>query len=195
MHNTLELLFGSRTRANLLGWFFGHTEETGNARQLAEVLQEDAADLGREMALLEEAEILRSSRKGTLKHYRANTSCPFYQELKGLVLKTAGAAGQLRSALRALDGVSYALVYGPYAEGEEEAHSDIEVMIIGDIDLPRLDILMEELEKNLGRTIHYVVYEPQEFAAKKQAKNGFIMEVLQGQTIMLAGDRDALSAA
>lgn len=195
MHTTLELLFGSRTRANLLGWFFTHTEEIGNASQLASVLQEDADDLSREMALLEEAEILLSSRKGTLKHFRANPGCTFFQELKGLVLKTAGAAGQIKSVLRSLDGVVYALIYGSYAQGEEEPYGDIEVMIIGDIDLHRLDSLMDELEKNLRRTIHYVNYEPDEFAAKKQAKNGFIMEVLQGQTIMLVGDRDALAAA
>ncbi len=54
---------------------------------------------------------------------------------------------------------------------------------------------MDELEKNLRRTIHYVNYEPDEFATKKQAKNGFIMEVLQGQTIMLVGDREALAVA
>ena len=162
---------------------------------MADVLQEDAASLNREMLLLEEAEILLSSRKGTLKHFRANPGCAFYQELKGLVLKTAGAAGQIKSAFRSLGGVIFALIYGPYAQGEEEPYGDIEVMIIGDIDLCKLDALMDGLEKSLRRTIHYVVYEPQEFAAKKQAKNGFIMEVLQGQTIMLVGDRDALAVA
>jgi len=43
---------------------------------------------------LEELGILRSKRNGNLKHFQANQACPFFEELKGLILKTANHEGR-----------------------------------------------------------------------------------------------------
>lgn len=93
MNTILENIFGARIRSKLLGWFFTHTEESFFVRQLASLLKEDATNLSRELARLEKAGILMSARRGNLKYFQADPSCAFYQELKGLVLKTSGVAG------------------------------------------------------------------------------------------------------
>jgi predicted transcriptional regulator len=94
MPNPIEKIFGSRLRAKILAWLFTHTEESFFIRQLASIVEEDPTNLSREMARLETLGVLRSKRGGQLKHFQANHDCPFFKELKGLVLKATGVPGE-----------------------------------------------------------------------------------------------------
>lgn len=191
----IEKIFGSRIRAKILGWFFTHPEESFFVRQIATILQEDPTNLSREMSKLENLGILTSKKIGNTKHFQANPHCAFFRELKGLVLKTAGVAGQIKVALERLTGVQFAFIYGSYAKGEEKAHSDVDLMIIGDVDLNQLDPLASSLEKRLGREVNYLLFSQVEFQAKKRAKDGFLMDVLGEEKIMVIGNENELASA
>lgn len=93
----MERIFGSRIRAKTLGWFYTHADEAYFVRQLASILKEDSTNLSRELSSLEKASILSSTRQGNLKLFRANPQCPFFAELKGLVLKTVGVFGEINA--------------------------------------------------------------------------------------------------
>lgn len=191
----VEKIFGSRIRAKILGWFYTHADEVFFVRQLASILNEDSTNLSRELSSLEKATILSSARQGNLKLFRANPQCPFFAELKGLVLKTIGVFGEIKSALGTLPGIKHAFIFGSYARGEENAQSDIDLMIVGEADIEKIDERMAELEKKLGRSINYITFDSREFLQKRRKKDGFIMEVLKGKRIMLAGDERHLKKA
>lgn len=188
----MEKLFGSRIRAKTLGWFFAHPDEAFYVRQLASILNVDSTNLSRELSSLEKTSVLSSARQGNLKLFRANPQCPFFTELKGLVLKTIGVFGEIKSALGTLPGIKYAFIFGSYARGEENAQSDIDLMIVGDVDIEKIDERMAELEKKIGRSINYLTFDNREFSQKRKKKDGFIMEVLKGKRIMLVGDEKHL---
>jgi len=192
MSKPLEKIFGSRIRAKILGWLFTHPDESFFVRQMAMILGEDPTNVSREMAKLEELGVLRSKRNGNLKHFQADQQCPFFEELKGLVLKTTGVAGRIRLSLNKLAGIEFAFIYGSYAKGEEKADSDVDLLIIGDADMDRLDSNLGKLEKMLGREINYVFYSMKEFRAKRKAKDGFLADVLTGKKIMLIGAENGL---
>jgi predicted nucleotidyltransferase len=194
MSKTTEKIFGSRIRAKILGWLFTHPGESFFVRQMALILKEDPTNVSREMARLEEMGILRSKRNGNLKHFQTNQECPFFNELKGLVLKTSGVAGRIRDSLDKVAGIEFGFIYGSYAKGEEEADSDVDLLIIGDVDMGRLDSHLGKLEKLLGREINYVLYSRDEFKTKKKAKDGFLTDVLRGKKIMLFGAENGLQA-
>ena len=189
-----EKIFGSRIRAKILGWLFTHPDESFFVRQMALILKEDPTNVSREMAKLEELGILKSKRNGNLKHFQANQTCPFFEELKGLVLKTTGVAGRIRASLDKRAGIEFAFIYGSYAKGEEKADSDVDLLIIGDVDMDRLDSNLGKLEKMLGREINYVLYSKEEFKSKRKAKDGFLMDVLSGKKIILIGAENGLEA-
>jgi predicted nucleotidyltransferase len=191
----IEKIFGSRIRAKILGWFFTHPEESFFVRQIAAILREDPTNLSREMSKLENLGILTSKKIGNTKHFQANPHCAFFRELKGLVLKTAGVAGQIKVDLERLTGVQFAFIYGSYAKGEEKAHSDVDLMIIGDVDVNQLDPLASSLEKRLGREVNYLLFSQVEFQAKKRAKDGFLMDVLGEEKIMVIGNENELASA
>lgn len=195
MKQAIERIFGSRTRAKVLAWFYMHHDESFFVRQLAIILKEDSTNLSRELSNLEKIGILSSAREGNLKYFQANKDCSFFNELKGLVLKTIGVIGDLKSALKKLPAIKYAFVYGSYAREEEKVDSDIDLMIIGDVDLDTLDSLISNLEKRFGRTINYINYDYKEFLSKKRRKDGFITDTLKGRKIMLIGDESGLKEA
>jgi len=195
MEHVIERVFGSRIRARVLAWFYMHHDESFFVRQLATILKEDSTNLSRELSNLEKAGILSSTRQGNLKYFQANKNCSFFNELRGLILKTIGVIGELKSSLEKLPDVEYAFVYGSYAKGEEKADSDVDLIIIGDVDLDRFDSLISNLEKRFGRTINYVTYDYKEFLSKKRARDGFIMDVLKDKKIMLVGDERELKKA
>lgn len=194
MGKTIEKIFGSRIRAKILGFLFTHPEESFFVRQMALILKEDPTNVSREMARLEEIGILRSKRNGNLKHFQTNLECPVFEELKGLILKTSGVAGRIQASVEELAGIEYAFIYGSYAKGEERIDSDVDLLIIGDVDLDRLDSNLGKLEKMLGREINYILYSKKEFQAKKKAKDGFLMDVLRGKKIMVVGIENGLEA-
>jgi len=185
-------IFGSRIRAKALGWFYTHTDESFFVRQLATILNEDSTNLSRELSYLEKTSILSSERKGNLKLFKANLQCPFYSEMKGLVQKTVGVFGEIKSALGTLPGIKYAFIFGSYAKGEENAQSDIDLIVVGDVDIDSIDERMTGLEKKLGRSINYLTFDEREFSRKRRKRDGFIMEVLKDKKIMLIGDEEHL---
>ncbi len=193
MRPTIEKIFGSRVRTKILGWFFMHTDEKFFVRQLSNILNEDSTNLSRELTSLEKAGILSSSKEGNLKYFRVNPMCPFLDELKGLVMKTVGVVGSLKSVLEELPDIKYAFVYGSYARGQENSDSDVDVVVIGNTDLNVLDRAMDEIEKRVGRPVNYAIYDYGEFSSKKKAKDGFITDVLRDRKIMLVGDERELT--
>ena len=172
-----------------------HHDESFFVRQLATILKEDPTNLSRELSNLEKAGILSSTKQGNLKYFQANKNCSFFNELKGFILKTVGVVGDLKSSLEKFPYTKYAFIYGSYAKGEEKADSDIDLIIIGDVDLDTLDPLISNLEKKFGRTINYVTYDYKEFLTKKKKKDGFIIDVLKDKKIMLSGDELELKKA
>lgn len=195
MGQAIERIFGSRTRAKALSWFYMHSDESFFVRQIAIILKEDSTNLSRELASLEKVGILSSTRQGNLKYFRANKECSFFNELKGLILKTVGVIGEIKAAIEELTGIKYAFVYGSFAKGEENADSDLDLIIIGDVDFDKLDSLISKFEKMSGRTINHIIYDHKEFLSKKKAKDGFITDVLKDKKIMLAGDERELKKA
>jgi predicted nucleotidyltransferase len=192
MSKITEKIFGSRIRGKILAWLFTHPDESFFVRQIALILKEDPTNVSREMAKLEELGILKSKRNGNLKHFQANQNLPFFKELKGLVLKTTGVAGQIRASMGKFTGIEYAFIFGSYAKGEEKADSDVDLLIIGDVDIDRLDSNLGKLEKILGREINSVLYNMKEFKSKRKDKDGFLMDVLGGDKIMLTGTENGL---
>ena len=195
MSKALDKLFGSRTRAKILGWFFAHSGEPYSVRQLASILGDDPSNLSKELSKLEDLGILISSRERNLKRFQVNQDCAFGPELKGLVQKTTGIMGRLRSALQAAKGIGFAFVYGSFAKGTENAESDIDLLIVGDIDLDKLDRIFVGLEKAFGRTVNYVLYTKREYETKKAEGNAFLQEVRGREKIWIIGKNDGPEAS
>lgn len=187
-------LFGSKLRAKLLGWLYTHTDQRYFVRELTALLKADSTNISRELARLANTGILVSTTSGRQKYYQANLKSPVFNELHGLMLKTAGVADVLRSALKPVHKkINAAFIFGSIASRTETRASDIDVMIIGDISFGDIVSLISPAQEILGRDINPVVYAVQEFREKVMTDHHFVNSVLEGQKIFLIGDEDELN--
>lgn len=193
MNRIIETLLGSKLRAKVLGWLFTHPDERYFVRQLTALIAEDSTNVSRELARLERTGILVSTVEGKQKYYQANRRSPLFNELHGLVVKTAGVADVLRSALApSARQIKVAFIFGSIASGHEERRSDVDLMIVGRISFEKVVSLLTPAAQKLGREINPVVYPVTEFKQKVKADHHFVMTVLGDEKTFLIGDRDEL---
>jgi len=190
--NDVSALFG-KTRLAVLAVLFGHPGEAFYLRELARATGMGLGAVQREVKKLTEAGIIRRTTRGRQVYYEANPECPIFPELKSLMAKTAGMADVLRSALRALaEGVEAAFVYGSIASGKAGPGSDVDLMVIGNVDEMELQKAVDDAEEGLGRTVNYTLLSRGEFERRRTEKGGFVSRVLRGSKIGILGNIDEL---
>lgn len=184
-------LFG-KTRRNLLALFCGAPD---TAFYLREAAREAGAGLGavqRELRHLASVGILVRTVRGRQVYYQANRAHPVFMELQGLMLKTVGLADALRAALAPLRArIERAFVYGSLAAGTATSGSDVDLLVVGDLDELALHRAIREAEGRLGRTINYNLLTPTEFARRTRARGGFLARILASPTIPVVGEPHA----
>jgi predicted nucleotidyltransferase len=187
-----DLLFGAYRR-DVLGLLLLHPGDAYHVREIARMTGKPANTLYRELVTLAKAGLLLRAPQGNQVVYRANQDCPIYEELRGILRKTSGLADVLREALAPLrERVKAAFIYGSVASGEENARSDVDVMIVGEIKFEDAIYALAAAEKTLRREINPHVFQPKEFRAKLSERGGFLERVLDGPKIPLIGDADDL---
>lgn len=82
------MLFFGTYRRQVLGLLLLNPGESLHLREMARVTKTQPGTLRRELALLSDAGVLSLERAGNRVHYRANKSCPIYDELRGMLKKT-----------------------------------------------------------------------------------------------------------
>ncbi len=125
-------LFTSAQEA-VLRLLYGHVEEACYLREIVMLTGLGVGHIQREVNRLAAAGILRRSERGRHVYFQADAACPIFEELRGIVRKTAGFGVILGEALWKSRGkIRVAFIYGSVARGEEKAESDIDLMVIGD---------------------------------------------------------------
>jgi len=186
----LKSLFGSKIREKLLTQLFSHTDRSFYIRELHELIGEDATNISRELKKLEKLGILICKPTANIKYYQANAKSPIFNELKSIILKTNGVAGFLRSILNRFKGIQLAFIYGSIAKGHENAASDVDLLLVGNFNHDDLNDQIAQAEERLQREINYISYAPLEFRDKIHNKDGFILDVLDSEKILLIGNLD-----
>lgn len=188
----LATLFSSRVRARLLAAFFLSPGEKHNAWELSRRLGVNYSAVWKELVRLERLGILTSEQKGNSKDYRVNEICPIAPELQSIILKTEGAGQVIKHRLQQMGQVKEAFIYGSFASGDADARSDLDLMIIGEVNLDQLAPVISELEKDLTRPINYVIYSEREWNEKIAIQDPFSENVTRAPKIMLIGEDHAL---
>ncbi|HEY4082298.1 MAG TPA: nucleotidyltransferase domain-containing protein [Burkholderiaceae bacterium] len=170
-----------------------HPESSLHVRELARLTKASAGSLHRELRLLAELGLLNRQEIGRQVHYSANTDSPVFEELAGLLRKTAGVADQVRDALSNLGRkVQLAFIYGSVAAGTEKPGSDVDLMTLGSAKFADLALALAPLHESLRREVNPTNMRPQDFARRLSEGDGFARSVMAGRRLWLIGDEDDL---
>jgi predicted nucleotidyltransferase len=180
----------SQLRRKLLTFFYVNRSARAYVRQLAGALHADSTNVSRELARLEREGFLRSETEGRQRYYSINRSYPYLKPLFALLQGSVGIQPALQHALKAIRGVQSAWLFGSFAKNEEDAASDIDLLIMGQPDQAQLASKIRETEKALRREINYTVLTPQELERRLQAGDPFIADIWNGERIELIGPHE-----
>ena len=147
----------------------------------------------KEIAHLKKLDLVIPERDGNRLYYTANADHPLYKEICSLVEKTSGIAEQLKETLSSITGIECAFIFGSYAKGEEKSHSDIDLIIIGNVGLRTLSSAFKNLTEQSQREINPHVYSAKSWKEKVKKKDHFIKSVLTDKKVFLIGDENVIS--
>jgi len=185
----------SGLRRKLLTYFYLNRSACVYVRQLASALDVDSTNLSRELGRLEQEGFLRSEIEGRQRYYSVNPQYPYLKAVLSLLQGTVGIVPTLRDALRRVEGIEQAYLYGSFAKNEEDAASDIDLLIVGNPDASTLALEVAGLEKMLNREVGYTVLKRQELKRKLSSDDPFFSDVWHGKRVEIIGNEQDKAAA
>jgi uncharacterized protein len=191
--NALSETLFSKNRRAVLSLLYGHPDQAFYLRQIVRATSGGHGAVQRELKTLSEAGILRRTVRDKQVYFQANSECPVFEELKVLIVKTAGVADVLKAALALLgDRIQIALIYGSVARTKQKRDSDVDLLVVGDAAFREVVATLADAQSQLGREVNPAVYAPDEFQSKLASRHHFLTSVLKTEMVFLIGNEREL---
>ena len=162
-------LFRSPEQERLLAELFVFAREPLSLSELARRTDTSMGGVHKEVERLERSGLLVSKTSGRSRLVEPDRSSPLYTDLRGLLTKSMGPGSLLRDALSAIDGIQEAFIFGSWADPDQMAPQDIDLMVIGDPDLGEVYAAVSGVEAEVGRPINVVLRSRDEWADADEA--------------------------
>ena len=176
----------------MLAVLFLRPDEQFHVRQLERLTGISAGSLHRELKAMAIAGLLRRESQGNQVLYQAERECPIYEELASIFRKTVGLAMVLRDGLLKLaDRIDIAFVFGSMATGKQHADSDLDLCVLGDVELFDVVKALGAVQDNIRRDINPVVMSTTKYIDQLAEHDRFI-ERLDGEpkVYVIGGERE-----
>lgn len=177
----------SNVRRRLLAYFFTNPGARLHLRDLAARLDVDPANLSKELRRLEGDGLFLSEVTGRQKYFQLNRGYALFHEVRSIISKTIGAIPLIGQALKKIEGIEEAYLYGSFARDQQDAASDIDVLVIGSPKGAALAESMRKLEHQLGREINYTILTRKEFKSRRARKDAFLENLWHNKRVPLIG--------
>ncbi len=177
----------SKARRRLLAYYFTNPTARLHLRDLAGRLDIDPSNLSKELQRLEREGLFRAEVSGRQKYFQLDRKYPLFAEVRSIVAKTIGAAVLIAQSLKKVEGIEEAYLYGSFARNQQDAVSDIDILVIGNPEGASLAEAVRKLERQFGRDINYTVLTRKEFASRRARKDAFLENVWHNTRVTLVG--------
>jgi predicted nucleotidyltransferase len=186
----IDFLF-SPYRRQVLALLLLRPDERFHVRELERLTGISAGSLHRELKAMSEAGLLIREQQGNQVLYQADRSCSIFEELASIFRKTVGLASELTTALEPIaDRIDVAFVFGSMASGKQHAKSDLDICVLGEVEL--LDVVKAtgSVQERLRREINPVVMSAKQFASDLANHERFAERLVAEPKIFVIGDEN-----
>lgn len=190
--NLLSEILSSQVRAEIFRLLFNERKPSIHMRDLERRSGLTIGTIQKEIAHLKKLDLVHSRRDGNRLYLSANQNHPLFKEICGLVAKTSGVGQSIRAALESLSDVQCAFIFGSYAKGQEKSHSDIDLIVIGEVGLRALSSKLKKVTEQIEREINPHVYSTKAWKNRLKKNDHFIRSVLDEKKLFLIGDEHVL---
>ena len=155
---TLLPLLRSRSQGDILAAILLQPDRERSMTEIANETGTSLPTVQREVARLEEAGLVTTTKRGNTRLVRPVTDSVVYRPLADLLAVTFGPVAVLRDALADVPGIDRAFIYGSwaarYAQHPGPVPNDIDLLVIGDIDRHVLAEVLADAETTLRRDVN-----------------------------------------
>ncbi|MEI7620843.1 MAG: nucleotidyltransferase domain-containing protein [Candidatus Falkowbacteria bacterium] len=169
----------------VLGYYFINPKARHYVRELAGLLKVDPGNLSKKMAELKKEGIFLVEGEGKNRYFTLNENFPLLNEYKNIYEAKFGVAESLVAALKSIEGLTEAYLFGSYVKGNFEDGSDIDLLVVGSHDHVQVSRCLASLEKRWHREINMVDFSKEEFDRKMKDKDSFLENIFSSKTIKI----------
>lgn len=188
MANDLKDLFISKTRVKLLETFLADPTQMFHVRDLVRRTGDEINAVRRELLRMDQLGMVKKEPRGNRIYYWFRKDYPFYPDLLSLVAKTTGLGAAILKNRTKIGRVSYiAFSYRFVAREPRKNPEDVDLLLIGDIQLPELSVLVREEETARGMAINYTPMTEDEVKFRRTRRDPFLLSILNQSRVVISG--------
>ena len=190
----LEHLFGSKTRARLMGVFLDHPQEAFFVRELTRRIDAQLNSVRRELknlldvGLLVEKETKRAIKKTTAlsekkRYYCVNTNFLLFEDLRSLFKKVHILLKKnLVQEIERQGTVDYLVFTGNFVDRDD---IQTDMLIVGRVQEKALQGVISKFEIDSAHEVNYTMMTKEEFLYRKQVSDRFLLSILEGKKVVM----------
>lgn len=184
----LSDIITSEVRVKIIRELFSETQRHLYVRELTRRVGTEINAVRRELKRLAQAGIIRKEKRGNRLYYLVRKDYPLYYELVAMVAKETGIGRKIIDKSSSLGKLRLVLLSTEFAEGRESERNELDLLLVGNVNLEVIDKLVKEVKDEVGRDINYTVLGEEEFAYLKGRRDVFLLSFLIAPNIVLWGD-------
>lgn len=174
----------SALRDKLLTYYIANKSAKRYVRELAGMLQLDPKNLSAELTRLESQGLFVSEMRGNQRHYRLSRSA-YAKQLLRIIEHFLGIPEIASHELARAHGIEKVFIYGSFAKGSSDAHSDLDLLVVGNPPAVELAAAARKLEQKVQREVNYTAISPAELERRLKNNDPFIADIWKGKRIEL----------
>ena len=190
MEQSINALFGSKTRVKLLNLFFNKPDEKFYVREISRIIDEQVNSVRRELTNLEGVGVVKSSTEDRKIFYRANQRFKYYlpprvifagvqfSEKEHDVKNTTVSDNWQNKISKVKNSLDLLILFGVFTDDEK---SDIDLLIVGNNFNGSLSKWAADLEKQEGRELNYMILSMEDFYYRYTTQDTFVKQLFKGK--------------
>lgn len=189
----LEDIIISRVRVKVLTLLLTHPGTMFHVRDIVRKVGEEINAVRRELAHMEKAGMVAKEQRANRLLYIFRKDYPLYFELLELIGKTTGLGWDIIKQKAKLGKIKFTMLSGRYLRRiSKKSNTDIDLLVVGTVVLPELAQLVKTEEVRRERELNYTVMTEEEFSFRKNRRDPFVLQILEGSRVMIIGDEEEL---
>jgi DNA-binding transcriptional ArsR family regulator len=182
----------SRVRNKLLCLLLDNPQQMFYVRELTRASEEEINAVRRELEHLDKVGIVIKEKRGNRIYYQSNFAYDYFEDLLSMVAKSTGIGLAIRDNRKELGKIKFAMLSGKYSRAKQREKGDVDLLVVGTINLDKLNELIKIEEKRRETEINYTVMTQDEFIFRKSRRDPFLLGILSRSRTMIIGDEEGL---
>jgi len=189
----LEELLGSKCRLEVLKNLFMPGSQAIHLRGLERKTKLSCPALLHELRLLTNMQLITAEQDGNMVKYSANHRHFLFSTISELIHKAEGEEGLLRRVF-ASSPADVVFIFGSVAKGTCTPESDLDLCVIGNMDLYAVSSALCKVADDIPREINPYVLPCSEWTRRLKSGDHFLKELMASPKIYIKGGEDGLAA-